>query len=89
METGNSPGGLYLFPDPTTREMIPEHLLDRYQVMPLGRKGAKLILGMVSGLDRKNCWTIAEHRGATTPDGLQHLLSRARWDAWGTAWGGR
>ena len=37
--------------------------------------------GMVSGLDRKNCWTIAEHRGDATPDGLQHLLSRAKWDA--------
>ena len=37
--------------------------------------------GMVSGLDRKNCWTIAEHRGAVTPDGLQHLLARARWVA--------
>ena len=37
--------------------------------------------GMVSGLDRKNCWTIAEHRGDATPDGLQHLLSRASWDA--------
>ena len=41
----------------------------------------ELILGMASGLDRKNCWTIAEHRGATTPDGLQHLLARASWDA--------
>ena len=37
--------------------------------------------GMVSGLDRKNCWTIAEHRGSATPDGLQHLLARASWDA--------
>src|SRR5690349_7078279 len=36
---------------------------------------------MVSGLGRKNCWTIAEHRGNTTPDGLQHLLARAKWDA--------
>jgi SRSO17 transposase len=39
------------------------------------------MLGMVSGLDRKNCWTIAEHRGDSSPDGLQHLLSRAKWDA--------
>jgi SRSO17 transposase len=38
-------------------------------------------VGDVSGLDRKNCWTIAEHRGAATPDGLQHLLARASWDA--------
>ena len=39
------------------------------------------MLGMISGLDRKNCWTIAEHRGDGSPDGLQHLLSRATWDA--------
>ena len=45
------------------------------------RHAAELMAGMVSGLDRKNCWTIAEHRGAATPDGLQHLLGRASWDA--------
>jgi SRSO17 transposase len=42
---------------------------------------AELMLGMLSGLDRKNCWTMAEHRGELIPDGLQHLLARARWDA--------
>jgi SRSO17 transposase len=45
------------------------------------RHAGELMAGMVSGLDRKNCWTIAEQRGAVTPDGLQHLLSRAKWDA--------
>ena len=45
------------------------------------RHAAELMAGMVSGLDRKNCWTIAEHRGDATPDGLQHLLARAKWDA--------
>lgn len=45
------------------------------------RHAGELIAGMVSGLDRKNCWTIAEHRGAVSPDGLQHLLARASWDA--------
>jgi SRSO17 transposase len=45
------------------------------------RHAAGLMLGLLSGLDRKNCWTIAEHRGDASPDGLQHLLSRARWDA--------
>jgi hypothetical protein len=33
------------------------------------RHAAELMAGMVSGLDRKNCWTIAEHRGAATPTG--------------------
>jgi len=50
----------------------------RYE--PLRHAGG-LMLGMLSGLDRKNCWTIAEHRGDLTPDGLQHLLARAKWDA--------
>ncbi len=45
------------------------------------RHAVGLIEGMVCGLDRKNCWTIAEHRGQKSPDGLQHLLSRAKWDA--------
>ncbi len=45
------------------------------------RHAAGLMLGMLSGLPKKNCWTIAEHRGDLTPDGLQHLLARARWDA--------
>jgi len=39
------------------------------------------MLGLLSSLDRKNCWTIAEHRGELSPDGLQHLLARAVWDA--------
>ena len=45
------------------------------------RHASELMLGMASGLDRNNCWTIAEHRGDATPDGLQHLLARAKWDA--------
>ena len=45
------------------------------------RHAGELMAGTVSGLDRKNCWTIAEHRGAATPDGLQHPLARASWDA--------
>jgi SRSO17 transposase len=45
------------------------------------RHAGRLMLGMLSGLERKNCWTIAEHCGELTPDGLQYLLARARWDA--------
>lgn len=29
----------------------------------------------------KNCWSIAEWAGEATPDGMQHLLGRAKWDA--------
>lgn len=36
-------------------------------------------MGLLSNLERKNCWTIAEERGDVTPHGLQHMLSRASW----------
>lgn len=45
------------------------------------RRARKLVLGLLSDLPRKNCWTIAEWAGDRTPDGMQHLLGRARWDA--------
>ena len=38
------------------------------------------MLGLLADLPRKNCWTIAEHAGDPSPDGMQHLLSRAVWD---------
>jgi hypothetical protein len=45
------------------------------------RRARSLVLGLLSDLPRKNCWTIAEHAGDATPDGAQHLLGRAKWDA--------
>jgi SRSO17 transposase len=45
------------------------------------RRARLFVLGLLSDLPRKNCWTIAEHAGDATPDGMQHLLSRAVWDA--------
>ncbi|MCX4455745.1 IS701 family transposase (plasmid) [Streptomyces sp. NBC_01340] len=45
------------------------------------RRARALVLGLLSDLPRKNCWTLAEHAGDRSPDGLQHLLSRAKWDA--------
>ena len=44
------------------------------------RHAAGLMLGLLSNLERKNCWTIAEERGDVTPHGLQHMLSRGSWD---------
>jgi SRSO17 transposase len=38
------------------------------------------LLGLVSGLERKNGWTLAEFAGDATPDGMQRLLNAARWD---------
>jgi SRSO17 transposase len=45
------------------------------------RRARAFVLGLLSDLRRKNCWTIAEQAGDVTPDGMQHLLAAARWDA--------
>ncbi|MET9771993.1 IS701 family transposase [Streptomyces sp. NPDC006415] len=45
------------------------------------RRVRDLVLGLVSDLPRKNCWSIAEWAGEASPDGMQHLLGRAKWDA--------
>jgi len=39
------------------------------------------LLGLTSGLERKNGWTLAEFAGDPTPDGMQRLLNAAVWDA--------
>jgi SRSO17 transposase len=45
------------------------------------RRARAFVLGLLAELPRKNCCTIAEHAGDATPAGMQHLLSRASWDA--------
>jgi hypothetical protein len=38
------------------------------------------LLGLASGLERKNGWTLAEFAGDRTADGMQRLLNAAVWD---------
>jgi SRSO17 transposase len=44
------------------------------------RRARALVCGLLADLPRKNCWTLAEHAGDASPDGMQHLLARAVWD---------
>ncbi len=39
------------------------------------------IRALLSPVERKNAWQLAESVGDTTPYGLQHVLGRAAWDA--------
>jgi SRSO17 transposase len=45
------------------------------------RRAAGYLRGLLSQTERKNGWQLAEHLGDPTPDGIQHLLARADWDA--------
>jgi SRSO17 transposase len=45
------------------------------------QRALRYIRGLLSDTERKNGWQLAEHLGEATPDGVQHLLARAAWDA--------
>jgi hypothetical protein len=45
------------------------------------RRALGYIRGLLGDAQRKNGWQLAEDLGEATPDGVQHLLARADWDA--------
>jgi SRSO17 transposase len=47
------------------------------------RRARAFLGGLLAGLPRVNCWTIAEHSGEQTPRGMQRLLGSAVVDAGG------
>jgi hypothetical protein len=45
------------------------------------RRVRAYLQGLLSPMDRKNGWQLAEHAGDRTPDAVQDFLARMRWDA--------
>jgi SRSO17 transposase len=62
------------------REELLDRVAGRFARVEPRRRFAAFLDGMLAELPRKNCWTIAEHAGETSPGGMQHLVNRARWD---------
>ena len=56
-------------------------IASRFSRVEPRRRARAFLLGLLAGLPRTNCWSIAEYAGDERPDGMQHLLARARWDA--------
>lgn len=78
---------------PTVEEIDPAGWADEFDelfaqvVAPFfGRREPRVrarsyLLGLLSGLERKTGWSLAEFAGDARPDGMQRLLNHARWDA--------
>jgi SRSO17 transposase len=65
-------------------DQLEDLLLEAGWIFPraeLRRRAAACVRGLLGPLSRKNGWQLAEHAGDSRPDGQQHLLDRARWDA--------
>jgi SRSO17 transposase len=54
---------------------------DRFARVEPRRTAAAFVAGLLSSVERKNCWWLAEHAGHLSPEAMQRLLRTARWDA--------
>jgi SRSO17 transposase len=60
---------------------VERHILPRFPRREARRRAWAYIRGLLSPVERKNGWQLAEVNGDATPYGVQHLLGRAQWDA--------
>jgi len=61
--------------------VVGERIGGRFARSEPRRRAVGYIRGLLSDAERKNGWQLGEHLGDPTPDGVQHLLARAAWDA--------
>jgi SRSO17 transposase len=62
-------------------ERLCERIGPRFARPEVRRRAAAFLRGLLGDVERKNGWQLAEDAGETTPDGMQRLLTTARWDA--------
>ena len=62
-------------------DQVHECIAGRFQRPEPRRRVLDYLRGLLSPVERKNVWQLAEQAGDATPDGVQRLLSTYRWDA--------
>ncbi len=62
-------------------DAVAERIAPRFGRAEPRRRAAAYLRGLLGPVERKNGWQLAEAVGDATPDGVQELLSRVRWDA--------
>jgi SRSO17 transposase len=62
-------------------ERLLERIGPRFARPEVRRRATGFLRGLLGDVERKNGWQLAEHARETTPDGMQRLLTTARWDA--------
>ena len=60
---------------------VERRIMPRFARHEARRRVWAYLRGLLSPVERKNGWQVAEVVGDTTPYGIQHLLGRAQWDA--------
>ena len=62
-------------------ERVHECIAGRFRRPEPRRRALTYLRGLLSPVERKNGWQLAEQAGDATPDGVQRLLYNYRWEA--------
>jgi SRSO17 transposase len=62
-------------------EAVVARIAGRFGRVEPRRRAAAYLRALLSRVERKNGWQLAEQVGDATPNGMQRLLNRHRWDA--------
>src|SRR6266699_3298277 len=62
-------------------ERLHARIAPRFARLEPRRRALAYLQGIVSAIERKNGWQLAERAGEARPDGMQRLLNSAAWDA--------
>ena len=62
-------------------DQVSDRIAGRFTRVEPRRTARLFLLGLLSGVERKNCWNLAEHAGLSDPQPMQRLLREAVWDA--------
>lgn len=62
-------------------DRVGERLAGRFARSEPRQHAVSYVKGLLGDAERKNGWQVAEYLGEERPDGVQHLLGRADWDA--------
>src|SRR6266567_2384802 len=65
----------------TGLEAMHARIADRFARPEPRQRALTYVKGLLSPVERKNGWQLAEHAGERTPDGMQRLLATYQWDA--------
>ena len=62
-------------------EALAARIAPRFARAEPRRRALVYLRGLLTPLERKNGWQLAEAAGDAAPDGVQDFLARMRWDA--------
>ena len=62
-------------------EAVAESICGRFSRSEPRERATAYLRGLLSPVERKNSWQLAEEAGDKKPYGFQHLLGRAEWSA--------